>query len=89
MQRTTRTVELPWQAAPAASPQKIRWGAVFAGTVLGLALLTLLTALWFALAYGSGMDEVRTNLEWYVGTSAIVCLAAVAITGLKLRAVFR
>lgn len=75
MERTTRTFDAPaWQAAPAASPQKIRWGAVFAGTVLGLGLLALLSALWFALAYGSGMDEIRTNLEWYIGISAIVCL---------------
>jgi hypothetical protein len=75
MERTTRmTDRAVWQAAPAASPQKIRWGAVFAGTVLGLGLLALLTTLWFALAYGSGIDEVRANLEWYIGVSAIVCL---------------
>lgn len=65
-------------ATPAAigspSPQRIRWGAVFAGAVLGIALLALLTTLWFALAYGSEMDQVRTNLEWYVGISAIACL---------------
>lgn len=75
MERTTRTTDwAAWQAAPAASPQKIRWGAVFAGTVLGLGLLALLTALWFALAYGSGVEEVRASLEWYIGISAIVCL---------------
>ncbi|HET9723248.1 MAG TPA: hypothetical protein VFR44_05335 [Actinomycetota bacterium] len=75
MERTTRTTDwAAWQAAPAASPQKIRWGAVFAGTVLGLGLLALLTALWFALAYGSAMEEIRANLEWYIGISAIVCL---------------
>lgn len=75
MERTTRTTDwAAWQAAPAASPQKIRWGAVFAGTVLGLGLLALLTTLWFALAYGSGVDDVRTNLEWFIGISAILCL---------------
>jgi hypothetical protein len=65
-------------AAPAAvgspSPQRIRWGAVFAGAVLGIALLALLTTLWFALAYASEMDQIRTNLEWYVGISAVACL---------------
>lgn len=72
---TTRATEVgAWQGGSATSPQKIRWGAVFAGTVLGLALLALLTTLWFALAYGSGVQEVRVNLEWYVGISAIVCL---------------
>ena len=64
-----------WPAAVGSpSPQRIRWGAVFGGAVLGLALLALLTTLWFALAYGSGLDVVQTNLEWFVGISAIVCL---------------
>jgi len=56
------------------SPQRIRWGAVFGGAVLGIALLVGLTALWLALGYGSGVDQIRTNLEWYVGASAIACL---------------
>jgi hypothetical protein len=56
------------------SPQRIRWGAVFSGAVIGLALLALLTTLWFALAYGSNVDVIRTNLEWFVGVSAIACL---------------
>lgn len=71
---TTRSMDGAWPSPATASPQKIRWGAVFAGTVLGLALLALLTTLWYALAYGSGVDQVRSNLEWYVGISAIVCL---------------
>ena len=56
------------------SPQRIRWGAVFGGAVIGVALLALLTTLWFALAYGSGIDQIRTNLAWYIGISAIACL---------------
>ena len=64
-----------WPAAVGSpSPQRIRWGAVFGGTVLGIALLALLTTLWFALAYGSEVDTVRTNLEWFIGISAIACL---------------
>jgi hypothetical protein len=64
-----------WPAAVGSpSPQRIRWGAVFGGAVLGIALLGLLTALWFALAYGSGVDTIRANLSWYIGISAIVCL---------------
>ncbi|MFL5767611.1 MAG: hypothetical protein ACJ758_07190 [Actinomycetota bacterium] len=55
-------------------PSLIRWGAIFGGAVIGLGLLTLLTAFWFALAYGSGISGVRQNLEWYVGISAIVSL---------------
>ena len=40
-------------------PQLIRWGAIFGGAVLGLGLLTLLSALWLALAYGSNIASVR------------------------------
>ena len=73
--RYTTAPEGAWPTAVGSpSPQRIRWGAVFGGAVLGLALLALLTTLWFALAYGSGVDEILTNLEWYVGISAIVCL---------------
>jgi hypothetical protein len=73
---TTMTAAGPWPAAAVGSPspQRIRWGAVFGGAVIGIALLALLTTLWFALAYGSGMDQIRDNLEWYVGGSAIACL---------------
>jgi hypothetical protein len=55
-------------------PPLIRWGAVFGGAVLGLALLALLTTLWLALAYGSGLDDIRVNLEWYLGGSAVLAL---------------
>jgi hypothetical protein len=27
-----------------------------------------------ALAFGSDLDDIRVNLEWYLGASAIVCL---------------
>jgi hypothetical protein len=73
---TTSTAAGPWPVAAVGSPspQRIRWGAVFGGAVIGIALLALLTTLWFALAFGSGMEQIRANLEWYVGISAIVCL---------------
>jgi hypothetical protein len=74
----TRTETVGVGYAPAAvgspSPQRIRWGAVFGGAVLGIALLALLTALWIALAYGSEIVEIRDNLEWYLGGSAVVSL---------------
>src|SRR5688572_8636915 len=73
---TPTTATGPWPAAAVGSPspQRIRWGAVFGGAVIGIALLALLTTLWFALAFGSGMDQIRENLEWYIGGSAIACL---------------
>lgn len=49
----------------------IRWGAIFGGLVLGMALLVLLTSLWFALAYGSNMTTVSSNMRWFIGASAV------------------
>jgi hypothetical protein len=73
--RTTRTMDLAaMPAVGSPSPQRIRWGAVFAGVVLAMALLALLTTLWFALAFNSNVDTIRVNLEWYVGITAVVAL---------------
>lgn len=73
--RTTRTMDLATMPAVGSpSPQRIRWGAVFAGVVLAMALLALLTTLWFALAFNSHVDAIRVNLEWYVGITAVGAL---------------
>jgi len=72
MARTTRTTQ-SFEAA-AAAPTLIRWGAVLAGAVVGVALLVLLTALWFALAYGSDISAIRDNLDWYVAGSAVLSM---------------
>jgi hypothetical protein len=52
----------------------IRWSAVFAGTLLGLATLALLSSLWLALARASSVDMIARNIEWFIGVSAVVCL---------------
>lgn len=52
----------------------IRWSAVFAGTLLGLATLALLSSLWLALAQASNVDVIGRNIEWFIGVSAVVCL---------------
>jgi hypothetical protein len=55
-------------------PTRLRWGAVIAGGVLAVALLLLLASLWMALGFGSNVNEIADNLEWYIGGSAIFCL---------------
>jgi hypothetical protein len=52
----------------------IRWSAVFAGTLLGLATLALLSSLWLALARASNVGVVADNIEWFIGGSAVFCL---------------
>lgn len=54
------------------SPSRVRWGAVLAAAVIAIALLTVLSTLWGALAYGTGVTLVEDNLSWFVGGSAIV-----------------
>ena len=57
----------------------IRWSAIVGGLVLGLASLALLSSLWLALAYGSDMQRVLDNIEWFVGASGIIALFVAAI----------
>jgi hypothetical protein len=52
----------------------IRWSAIVGGLVLGLAALALLSSLWLALAYGSDMQPIMDNIEWFVGGSGVVAL---------------
>jgi hypothetical protein len=52
----------------------IRWGAIFGGLVLGLGLLVLLSSLWFALAYGSNITTISSNMRWFIGVSAVASL---------------
>lgn len=62
-----------------AGPTLMRWGAVFAGAVIGLALMVLISSLWLALALGSGIDAIDRNLHWYGFATAV---GALLIAGL-------
>lgn len=64
------------EARAAAAPSLIRWGAVFAGAIVGLAILFLFNALWVALADGSDIDFVSRNLHWFGLASSLVGLFA-------------
>ena len=52
----------------------IEWRAVFGGAVLGLAFFALLSTLWVALAYGSDIAQVATNIQWFIAGSAIFAM---------------
>jgi hypothetical protein len=65
-------------------PQLVRWGSVFAGSVIGLATFILLNALWLALSFGSHDSVVYSNLSWWIAGTAIFCiLLASLIAGLS------
>jgi hypothetical protein len=61
------------------TPPLLRWSAIFGGLLLGLALLLVLSALWLALAYGSGVTSVADHIAWFIGGSAIVALFVAGI----------
>jgi NADH:ubiquinone oxidoreductase subunit 6 (subunit J) len=71
---TTYRSTMTSEEAGSAGRTLIRWSAVFAGTLLGLATLALLSSLWFALARASNVDVVQNNIEWFIGGSAVFCL---------------
>jgi len=52
----------------------IRWGAVIAGAVWGLALMAVLTTLWLALAFPSDARFIHDNLEWFIAGSGAFSL---------------
>jgi hypothetical protein len=57
-----------------APPPLIRWGAVFAGTVIGPGVGGLLSLLWLALAYGSHEHVFYQHLKWWLGGTAIFAM---------------
>jgi hypothetical protein len=59
----------PWPA-----PTIIRWGAVFGGGVIGVGFMALLSSLWLALAYQSGVTYFARTLSWWIGGTAIAAL---------------
>jgi len=60
----------------------IRWGAVFAGAVWGLAVMAVLSTLWLALAFPSSSDVIRDNLEWFLaGSGAFALFLAGLVAG--------
>jgi hypothetical protein len=56
------------------APSLDRWGAAFAGALVGLATFRMLETLWDALARGSEVEWVSDNISWLSGGSAIACL---------------
>ncbi len=58
------------------APNLVRWGAVFAGTVIALGFFALVNALWLATAYSDadGSGWITGNLAWFLGATAVVSL---------------
>ncbi|HEY6794257.1 MAG TPA: hypothetical protein VI248_06205 [Kineosporiaceae bacterium] len=59
----------PWERDDNGSV--VSWGAVFSGALIGVAVMTLVTLLWYAIAVG-GSTFMSDNLAWFVGGTAIL-----------------
>jgi hypothetical protein len=75
-------------AAPALpippTPPLVRWGAVFCGAVVALALALLVGSLWVALAFGSHRSLFYDHLAtWFAGTAAGAVFVAALIAGVS------
>jgi len=58
----------------AQGPQLVRWGSVFSGAIIALAVFALLDALWLALSFASQVSFVYNNLSWWFAGTAIFCM---------------
>jgi len=72
MAHTVTTVRAP----NAARRPAVSWGAVFAGTVVGSAILLLLSLLVSGAAVGHPGSTFAQHLGWWLGGAAIVCTFA-------------
>ena len=61
---------------PAVSPNLVRWGAVFAGTLMSLGFFALVSSLWVAISYSDadGSGWISGNLPWFLGATAVTSL---------------
>lgn len=71
MRSSYRGGEWVW---PSSGPQLVRWGSIFAGTVISLGLFILLSALWLALSFANHDPVVYNNVSWWFGGTAIFCM---------------
>jgi hypothetical protein len=49
----------------------VDWGAVWSGALVGAAVMTMVSALWLALGFGSGIATFHTSIEWWLAGTAI------------------
>ena len=76
------TSEARWVSP--SSPQLVRWGSVFAGTIIAIGAFILLSALWLALSFANHDSVVYNNLSWWIGGTAIFSMfVAGLIAGLS------
>lgn len=66
--------EAMYERGPGAAPSLVSWGAVFAGVILGLSSLLLLSSFWAAIGYGANVSDVASNLAWFVAGSAVFAM---------------
>jgi hypothetical protein len=61
---------------PRLAPNLVRWGAVFAGTVISLGIFALISSLWLGIAYTDADSSgwISGNLAWFLAGTAVFAL---------------
>jgi hypothetical protein len=53
------------------SARVVDWGAVWSGALVGAGAMTMVSALWLALGFGSGVDTFHADIEWWLAGTGI------------------
>jgi hypothetical protein len=49
----------------------VDWGAVWSGALVGAGVMTMVSALWLALGFGSGVSTFHDGIEWWLAATGI------------------
>lgn len=49
----------------------VDWGAVWSGALVGAGVMTMVSALWLALGFGSGVSTFHNGIEWWLAATGI------------------
>ncbi len=49
----------------------VRWGAIWSGVVVASATMALLSSLWLALGFATGVSWIGDNISWWIGGTAV------------------
>lgn len=57
--------------SPRGYPRVVDWGGVWSGALVGAGVMTMVSALWLALGFGSGVDTFHDSIEWWLAATGI------------------
>lgn len=59
------------QPSPRLARSVMDWGAVWSGALVGAGVMTMVSSLWLALGFGSGVSTFHNDIEWWLAATGI------------------